>query len=77
MVNDNDSEQVNNELFQNVKMEKIDDRSSIEQIKKKYKDLYNIDVEVEYDEKNNVYLIETKNNGGKNVRKIKLSFNRF
>ena len=62
MVNDNDSEQVNNELSQDDKMEKIEDRSSIEQIKRKYKDLYGIDVKVEYNEENNVYLIETKNN---------------
>ena len=61
MVNDSGSEQVNNELLQDDKMEKIDDSSNIEQIKRKYKDLYGIDVEVEYNEENNVYLIETKN----------------
>ncbi len=57
MVNDSGSEQVNNELLQDAKMEKIDDSSNIEQIKRKYKDLYGIDVEVEYNEENNVYLI--------------------
>ena len=40
----------------------VNDSSNIDQIKRKYKDLYDIDVEVEYDEENNVYLIETKNN---------------
>ena len=40
----------------------VNDSSDIKQIKSKYKDLYNIDVKVEYDEEHNVYLIETEDN---------------